>query len=102
MDKRNKEAIIKIRKFKSNILSKKPLKFENRETLSMIMVDYNYNGEIFDFDDVFYAEDLKKNDWEARFDTDKIAGQMMIIYVDIFGNEKREVKKRKDFKWRAR
>ncbi|MEA2074824.1 MAG: site-specific DNA-methyltransferase [Euryarchaeota archaeon] len=93
-----KEAAIKIEKFKSNILSKKPLEFENRGTLSMVMVDYNYDGEVFDFDDVFYAEDLKKNDWEVRFDVDKIAGQMMIIYIDIFGNEKREVKQLKEFR----
>jgi len=106
MDKSNKEAVIKIRNFKSNIFTKKPLKFENRETLSMVMIDYDYNGKVFDFDDVFYAEDLKKNDWEMRFDlsavaqagADKIASQMMIIYIDIFGNEKREVKKLKDFR----
>ena len=98
LGKNEKEAVIKIKKFKSNILSKKPLKFENRETLSMVMVDYDYNGEVFDFDDVFYAEDLKKNDWEVRFDADRIAGQMMIIYIDIFGNEKREVKRLEDFK----
>ncbi len=98
IDKSNKEAVIKIKKFKSNILSKKPLKFENRETLSMVMVDYDYNGRVFDFDDVFYAEDLKKQDWEVRFDANKINGQMMTIYIDIFGNEKREVKKLKDFR----
>jgi site-specific DNA-methyltransferase (adenine-specific)/adenine-specific DNA-methyltransferase len=98
MDKSNKETVIKINKFKSNILSKKPLKFENRETLSMVMVNYDYDGEVFDFDDVFYAEDLKKNEWEVRFDADKIDGQIMIIYIDIFGNEKREVKRLKDFK----
>ncbi|GAG64365.1 unnamed protein product [marine sediment metagenome] len=98
MDKSNKEAVIKIKKLRSNILSKRPLKFENRETLSMIMVDYDYNREVFDFDDVFYAEDLKKNNWEVRSDADKIDGQIMIIYIDIFGNEKREVKKLKDFR----
>lgn len=92
-----KEAVIKIKKFESNILSKKPLKFENRETLSMVMIDYNYYDDIFNFDDVFYAEDLKKNNWEVRFDVDKVDGQIMIIYIDIFGNEKREVKNRKDF-----
>jgi len=95
-----KEAAIKIEKFKSNILSKKPLEFENRETLSMVMVDYNYNGEVFDFDDVLYAEDLKKSEWELRFDADKIARQMLIIYIDIFGNEKREVKRLEEFKER--
>lgn len=86
-----KEAVIKIKKFESNILSKKPLKFDNRETLSMVMVDYNYYDDIFDFDDVFYAENLQKNNWEVRFDVDRIDGQIMIIYIDIFGNEKREV-----------
>jgi len=102
VDKSTKEAVIKIRKFKSNILSKKPLKFENRETLSMVMVDFDYNGEVFDFDDVFYAEDLKKQDWEFLFDADKIDSQIMIIYIDIFGNEKREVKKLSDFQRRAK
>ena len=58
----------------------------------MAMVDHNYYDDIFNFDDVFYAEDLKKNNWEVQFDTDNIDGQIMIIYVDIFGNEKREVK----------
>jgi len=102
VDKSNKEAVIKIGEFKSNILSKKPLEFENRETLSMVMVDHDYNGEIFDFDDVFYAEDLKKNGWGVRFDADKIDSQIMIIYIDIFGNEKREVKKLSDFQRRAK
>jgi site-specific DNA-methyltransferase (adenine-specific)/adenine-specific DNA-methyltransferase len=97
MDKSNKETVIKINKFKSNILSKKPLKFENRETLSMIMVDYDYDGEVFDFDDVFYAEDIKKQGWEVRFDANNINEQVMIIYIDIFGNEKREVKILNDF-----
>ncbi len=86
----------------SNIFSKKSLKFGNREPLSTVMVDYNYNGKVFDFDDVFYAEDLKNNKWEIRFDVDKIDKQVMLIYIDIFGNEKREVKKRKDFKWRVK
>ena len=102
MGEGNKEATIKIMNFKSNILSKKPLKFENRETLSMVMVDYDYNGEVFDFDDVFYAEDIEKQDWEIRFDADKIAGQIMIIYIDIFGNEKKEVKLLKEFQNKER
>ena len=43
-------------------------------------------------------EKFKKNDWEVHFDVDKIAGQMMIIYIDILGNEKREVKRLGDFR----
>jgi len=37
----------------------------------------------------------------VRFDADKIAEQMLIIYIDIFGNEKKEVKSLKDFKTRG-
>lgn len=93
-----KDAVIKISRFESNIISKKPLHFENFETLSMVMVDYDYNGEVFNFDDVSYAEDLKKQDYEIRFDSTKLDGQMMLIYIDIFGNEKREVKQLKNFR----
>ncbi|MBA7506281.1 hypothetical protein ES706_04962 [subsurface metagenome] len=92
-----RDAVIKIKKFESNIISKKPLHYENMETLSMVMVDYDYDGKVFNFDDVFYAEDLKKQDYGIRFDSNKVGGQMMLIYIDIFGNEKREVKKLRDF-----
>jgi len=93
-----KDAVIEIKKFESNIITKKPQHFENLETLSMVMVDYDYDGRVFDFDEVFYAEDLKKQDSRVHFDSSKINKQMMIIYIDIFGNEKREVKKRRDFR----
>ncbi|GAI74340.1 unnamed protein product, partial [marine sediment metagenome] len=81
--KSDKEAVIKIRKFKSNILSKRPLKFKNRETLSMVMVNYDYKPEVFDLDEVFYAEDLRNNSYELSFDLDKIKDQIMLIYIDI-------------------
>jgi hypothetical protein len=36
----------------------------------------------------------------VHFADDKVKGQMMIIYIGIFGNEKRETKILKDFKGR--
>ncbi len=93
-----KKAIIRIQKFESTVLTKKPLPYKNLETLSMVMIDYRYNGEIFDFDEVFYAEDLERKNYEIHFDPQKIKGKMMITYCDIFGNEKREIKALKDFK----
>jgi len=93
----SKECVIAITTFESRVISKKPMTLANLESLSMIMLDYDFDGEVFDLDDVFYAEDLKKNDYEVRFASDKIDGQCMIIYLDIFGNEKREVKKLSDF-----
>lgn len=93
-----RECVIKIERFESKVISRKPLEFANLETLSMVMLDYDFDGEVFDLDEVFYAEDLKKNGYEVRFAEDKVKGQIMVIYIDIFGNEKRETKTMKDFK----
>lgn len=71
------------------------------------LFDYNFDIDVFDLDEVFYTEDLKKNDYKVRFAEacpvmflkgNKVKGQVMIIYIDIFGNEKWEVKAIKDFK----
>ncbi|OGL47593.1 MAG: hypothetical protein A2W05_10945 [Candidatus Schekmanbacteria bacterium RBG_16_38_10] len=97
LNQKTKECVIKIEKFESKVLSRKPVEYENLETLSMVMLDYDFDGEVFDLDEVFYAEELKKNDYEVRFAEEKVKGQMMIIYIDIFGNEKREIKTLKDF-----
>lgn len=106
LGKGSKECVIKIEKFESRVISRKPLEFANLETLSMVMLDYDFDGEVFDLDEVFYAEDLKKhalretegNGYEVRFAENKVKGQIMIIYIDIFGNEKREVKYLKEYK----
>ena len=91
-------CVIKIEKFKSKVISRKPIEFANLETLSMVMLDYDFDGEVFDLDEVFYAEQLGKNDFEVRFIEDKVKGRIMVIYIDIFGNEKREIKTLIDFK----
>lgn len=93
----SRECVVKINKFESKVISRKPLEFANLETLSMVMLDYDFDGKVFDLDDVFYAEDLKKNDWQVRFAEGNVKEQIMIIYIDIFGNEKREVKTLPDF-----
>ena len=97
LGKSSKECVIKIEKFESKVISRKPFEFANLETLSMVMLDYDFDGEVFDLDEVFYAEELKKNGYEVRFAEDKVKGQIMVIYIDIFGNEKREVKTLSDF-----
>ena len=62
------------------------------------MADYNYDGKVFDLDEVFYAADKLKPDFEVRFDSGKLNKQMMVIYLDIYGNEKKEILSSKDFK----
>jgi site-specific DNA-methyltransferase (adenine-specific)/adenine-specific DNA-methyltransferase len=109
LNQNTKECVIKIEKFESKVIFRNPLEFANLETLSMVMLDYDFDGEVFDLDEVFYAEDLKKhalseaegNGYEVRFAEDKVKGQIMVIYIDIFGNEKREIKALTDFKRRG-
>lgn len=92
------ECVIKIRRFESTLLSRKPLGHKNLETLSMVMLDYNHDGHVFDLDRVFFADELGGADFEVRFPAEQAGDQIMIIYMDIFGNERREVKRLGDFK----
>ena len=93
------EAVIKIKKFRSNIISKKAIPEEELgfKALSMVMIDYDFNGDYFDMDDKWFAQDLEKNNYEIRFPAENLTDKMMIIYMDVWGNERREVKKEEDF-----
>jgi len=95
-----KEAVIKIKKFRSNIISKKPIPEEELgiKALSMIMINYDFNGDYFNMDDKWFALDLEKNDYEIRFPIERLKDQMMIIYLDVYGNEKKEILTVKNFK----
>lgn len=88
---------IKIKTFKSEAMLKGASQRENRESLSMIMVDFSYDGDIFNPDKVYYASDIEKNGWKVTLPIDAFEEQIMIIYLDIYGNEYREVKALKDF-----
>jgi hypothetical protein len=63
----------------------------NRETLSTVMLDYDYNGDVFDLDRVFFADAIEKTGWEVRFPVESIGSQVMAVFIDIYGNEAREV-----------
>lgn len=92
------EAIIHIRTFKSKAMAKGATQKGNLETLSMVMVDYDYDGEVFALDAVFYAAEIEKNGWEIRVPLELLGKQAMIVYMDIYGNEYREIKTLADFR----
>lgn len=86
------EAFIRIDTFLSEAVVREPMrKRGNRETLSMVMLDYDYDGEVFDLDEVFYADALEKAGWEARFQANRLTDKIMAVFVDIYGNEAREL-----------
>ena len=67
----------------------------------MVMIVYDYNRGYFDMDDKWLAGDLEKNNYEIRSPVEKLTDRMMIIYMDVFGNERKEIKGKKDFKRRG-
>lgn len=92
------ELVIKLKKFEAVQRSKEPIKFEDpRDALSMVLVDRNYNGKYFNLTDYFFQDQIKKEDWKVIIPSLKTGKKIMIIYLDVLGNERVEVKSINDF-----
>lgn len=88
---------IKISKFESKGLGKPSADDEDElEYLAMVMIDKDYKGKIFNLCEVVFAEKIE--DGEVYFDFDGVGQEIMAIYLDVYGNEFREVIKSSDFK----
>ncbi len=68
-----------------------------KDTFAMLLVDVDYNGEVFELDHAFYGGDLELRDWTARFDPQQIGKQVMAVWVDHHGNEFKAVIPRESF-----
>lgn len=86
-----KKAEIKLLEFESKVISNKQLDYKNLETLSTVIIDYNYNWEYVNFEEVLFADVIKKNDYIISLDKEKLKNKCMIIYIDIFWNERKEI-----------
>jgi len=86
-----KEACLKIKSFESRARIRGKDTRGGLETLSMVMLDYDYDDKIFDLDAVFYANQLEADEWQAWFPVEKIGEKLMVVFIDIYGNEAREV-----------
>jgi site-specific DNA-methyltransferase (adenine-specific)/adenine-specific DNA-methyltransferase len=111
---------LKIKKFESAYTQDEAgEKLSNFESLAMVLVDLNYNDDQFLMSEYFFAQDLIKNkkqnqksesekdeeqseeeirkELEKRkeivldFDRVKCGNKLMVVYVDIYGNEFREM-----------
>jgi hypothetical protein len=70
---------------------------ENISDLAMVMVDLNYDSDIFDLDEVFYGEDLAEKSWTIELNAGDVGDEIMLVYLDVYGNEHRELKTPADF-----
>lgn len=99
--KLTEELIIEIEHFEPIQLSKNPINFKDKEALSMIMIDDNYNDEFFKIAHYYFRQDLERENFKIRLIRENAGQKIMIIYLDVLGNEKREVLSINDFKVRA-
>jgi site-specific DNA-methyltransferase (adenine-specific)/adenine-specific DNA-methyltransferase len=105
------KVILKIKKFESAYsLNETGEKLKNFESLAMLLVDLNYDGEKFMMTNYFFAQDLlnhkptdkeeseeeikkeliKQKEIIKEFSKKDCGKEIMAIYVDIYGNEFRE------------
>lgn len=119
LNQKQKDYVIRLKEFKSDTLLSSPEDFHNFETLSMVLIDYDFDGKVFDMDAVFWAENLVNSELkrkgissnvrfeervkecdsiDIRIPEDKATEKMMVIFIDKYGNEKKMVLSKKDFK----
>ncbi len=93
---------IEVSGFRSNTLVYDPEDFENFETLSMILVDTDYNDDYFNLGKVFWGSEIANEERDLaviRIPEDDFTGRkMMVIFIDKYGNELKVVKTKRDFK----
>lgn len=112
INKLNDKVVLKINKFESAYSQDETgEKLKNFESLAMLLVDLDYDGEKFMMTNYFFVQDLlshKPNDEEENEEEIKMelknqkeiikefpkkdcGKKIMAIYVDIYGNEFKEV-----------
>lgn len=87
---------IKITKFKSEPVATASRSLADMESLAMAMFDVDYDGDVFDLDHFSYAEQLKADKYTVELPPSEIGERIMLVLVDIYGNEYREVKTRQE------
>lgn len=93
-----KEIVIEIEDFEAVQRSKEPVEFKDpKDALSMVLVDTDYNGQYFNMTHRFFADEIKKAGYKIRISSPNLGQKIMIVYIDIFGNERVEVRLIKDF-----
>lgn len=107
-----REAVVRLTEFRAKTLNSAPEDFANFETLSMAMVDPDFNGEVFSLGSVHWGEVLlnaeskrlsdagltgKRERLDIRIPVESLGKKVMVILVDRYGNEKRLEFARQEF-----
>jgi len=96
----NEKLCLQINKFESKARIRGEDTKGGLETFSMLMLDSNYNAreKVFNMEHVVYAHQLEANNWETSLPITNIGESLMVIAVDVYGNEACDLLMRKDIK----
>ncbi len=79
----------RIAKFETGILNKNKEWFKGLEGLSMILIDKDYDGKVFDMDIAVYAKDVAK---DGTMEVEGLGKRSYLIAIDKHGNESKIIK----------
>lgn len=112
------DAVVRLIEFRAKTMTTAPEDFPNFSTLSMVMIDPDFDGEVFSLGSVQWGEalvaaELKRLDVDVNGSHEEKAGaceqldiripasslgeRLMVILVDRYGNEKRLEISREEF-----
>jgi len=83
IDDNTGECVVKIERFSS---PGGPAK--GTDALSTVALDLDFNGEVFNIGSYHTRAELEERGFELRFPVDAVKGKVMLVFADIYGNEK--------------
>lgn len=83
------EVCIKIKKFESRARIRGGETRGSFETLSMVMLDYDFKDNVFDLDTLVYAYQMTQDDYQIWLPIANLGERIMLVLLDIYGNEAR-------------
>jgi hypothetical protein len=75
---------LKITRFKTKILDKQGERLKGLDGLAMLLVDIDYDGEIFDMDRTVFAKDISD---DGKIKMTGLTESIAVIAIDKHGNE---------------
>lgn len=79
----------KIKHFSSGILNQNKERYEGLEGLSMILIDKNYDGQVFNLDQAIYKNEISE---EGIVKIEGLTEKSYLIAIDKHGNESKIIK----------
>jgi hypothetical protein len=75
---------LKITRFETKILDKQEKRLKGLDGLAMLLVDVDYDGEIFDMDRTVFAKDIGA---DGKIRMTGLKERIAVIAIDKHGNE---------------